>query len=117
MTRVYKLKKNLYGLKQAPRAWYGRIDSFLMSMDFTKSKVGPNLYLNVMDHEPDILLLYVDDLFLTRNEKHIKDCKKKLAEDERSWIDALFPSVESVAEPKKNIFELGKVCSLNIEKI
>ena len=27
------------------------------------------------------LLLYVDDLFLTGNEKHIKDCKKKLAEE------------------------------------
>ena len=37
-THVCKLKKALYGLKQAPRAWYGRIDSFLMSLEFTKSK-------------------------------------------------------------------------------
>ena len=39
-----KLKKALYGLKQAPRAWYGRIDNFLTSLDFTKSKDDPNLY-------------------------------------------------------------------------
>ena len=38
VTHPCKLKKALYGLKQAPRAWYGRIDSFLTSMGFTKSK-------------------------------------------------------------------------------
>jgi hypothetical protein len=31
-THVYILNKAIYGLKQAPRAWYGRIDSFLMSL-------------------------------------------------------------------------------------
>ena len=80
-TNVCKLKNDLYGLKQAPRAWYGRIYSFLTSLSFTKSIVDPNLYMKVMDDEPFILLLYVDDLFLTRNEKHIKDCKKKLYEE------------------------------------
>ena len=50
-------------------------------MDFTKSKFDPNLYLKVMDDEPDILLLYVDDLILSRNEKHITYFKKKLDEE------------------------------------
>ena len=68
-THVWKLKNALYGLKQAPRAWYGRIDSFLMSMGFTKSKADPNLYFKVIEDEDVILLLYVDDLFLTGNEK------------------------------------------------
>ena len=54
-THICKLKKALYGLKQAPRAWYERIDSFLLSMDFTKSKVDPNLYLKVVEDEPVIL--------------------------------------------------------------
>ena len=77
-THVCKLKKAMYGLKQAPRAWYGRIDSFPSNMDFTKSKADPNLYLNIVEDEPVILLLYVDDLFLTGNEKHIMESKKKL---------------------------------------
>ena len=81
VTHVYKLKKDLYGLKQAPRAWYGRIDSFLTSMGFTKSKYYPNFYMKIMDDEPVILLLYVDDLFLTRNEKQITESKKKLSEE------------------------------------
>ena len=63
------MKKALYGLKQDPRAWYERIDSFLTSMGFAKSKFHPNLYMKIMDDEPIILLLYVDDLFLTGNEK------------------------------------------------
>ena len=60
------MKKDLYGLKQAPRTWYGRIDSFLSNMGFTKSKVDPNLYLKVVEDEH--VILYVDDLFLTGNE-------------------------------------------------
>ena len=70
------MKKALYGLKQAPRAWYG---SFLSIMGFSKSKADPNLYLNVVEDEPVILLLYVDDLFLIRNEKQIMESKKELA--------------------------------------
>jgi hypothetical protein len=64
-SHVCKLKKSLYGLKQAPRAWYVRIDSFLTSLGFTKSKADSNIYFKVMNHEPVILLLYVDELFLT----------------------------------------------------
>ena len=77
-SHVCKLKKDLYGLKQAPRAWYGRIYIFLVSLGFTKSDEGSNLYHKVVDDEPLILVLYFDDLFLTRNEKLIIWCKKKL---------------------------------------
>ena len=81
VTHVRKLKMSLYGLKQALRACYGRIDSFLTSLGFTKSKFDPNLYMNIMDDNPAILILYADYLFLTGNEKQITDCKKKLAEE------------------------------------
>ena len=81
VTHVCKLKKTLYGLKQAPRSWYGRIDSFLISMEFTKIKVGPNIYLKVMDDEPFILLMYVDYLFLNGNEKQIIESNNKLSEE------------------------------------
>ena len=42
-SHVCKLKKSLYGLKQAPKTWYGRMDNFLMSLGFTKSKADSNL--------------------------------------------------------------------------
>jgi hypothetical protein len=78
-SHVCRLKKALYGLRQAPRAWYGRIDSFLTSLGFTKSKADSNLYFKIMDNEPVILLLYVDDLFLTGEEKLIAEYKQRLA--------------------------------------
>jgi hypothetical protein len=68
---VCNLKKALYGLKQAPRAWYARIDSYLMSLGFTKSDVDPNLYYKVESGCFLILFLYLDDLFLTGDEKLI----------------------------------------------
>ena len=47
-------------------------------MGFAKSKVDPNLYFKVIEDEPVILLLYVDNLFLIGNEKQIVECKKNL---------------------------------------
>jgi hypothetical protein len=73
------MKTHVWKLKQAPRDWYGRIDSFLMSLGFTKSKVDPNF--KIVNDGPIILLLYVDDLFLTDEDKLITDCKKKLADE------------------------------------
>jgi hypothetical protein len=80
-SHVCKMKKALYGLKQPPRASYGRIDSFLTSLGFTKSKAYSNLYFKVMNDEPVILLLYVDDLFLIGEENLITECKKRLASE------------------------------------
>ena len=51
-----------------------------MSMGFSKSKIDPILSYKVVEDEPVILLLYVDDLFLVGNEKQTVECKKKLAE-------------------------------------
>ena len=73
------MKKALYGLKQAPRAWYKRIDSYLMKLGFTRSNVDLNLYFKVDREKPLILVLYVDDLFLTSADPLIHQCKSKLA--------------------------------------
>jgi len=36
-----------------------------MKLGFTRSEADPNLYFKVEDDKPLILVLYVDDLFLT----------------------------------------------------
>jgi hypothetical protein len=50
-------------------------------LGFTKSKADSNLYFKVMNDEPMILLLYVDDLFLTGEENLITECKKRLTSE------------------------------------
>ena len=77
-SHVCRLKKALYGLKQAPKAWYGRINDYLQKMGFFKSDADPNLYYLVVENEPLMLVLYVDDLFLTGSSRLIGDCKKNL---------------------------------------
>ena len=77
-TYVCRLKKALYGLKQAPKVWYERIDSYLMKLGFTRSNVDPNLYFKVDKERPLILVLYVDDLFLTGADSLIHHCKREL---------------------------------------
>lgn len=67
-----------YGLEQAPRVWYERIDSYLSKLGFYKSNVDPNLYFKVVGNQPLILVLYVDDLFLTGEEQQIAWCKREL---------------------------------------
>jgi len=75
---VCRLKRALYRLKQAPGAWYGRIDTYLQQMGVVKSDVDPNLYYLMVEGEPLILVLYVDDLFLRGSSRLIDDCKRNL---------------------------------------
>ena len=49
-----------------------------MILGFTKIKSNSNLYYKVEGDGIMILLLYVDDLFLTGEDKPINECKKKL---------------------------------------
>ena len=74
------MKKALYGLKKEPRTWDDRIDSFLSILGFTKSKVDSNLYYKVEDGNPVILLLYVDDLFVTVVDGLISKMKSVIAD-------------------------------------
>ena len=76
---VCRLKKALHSLKQTPRTWYGKIDSFLSSLGFSKSKADSSLYYKVEDVKPVTLLLYVDDMFVTGMDGLIADTKINLA--------------------------------------
>ena len=77
----------MYGFKLAPRAWYDRIDGYLQKMGFIKSDANPIIYYLVVENEPLTLVLDVDDHFLARSSRLIKDCKKNLATefDIRIW--------------------------------
>ena len=76
-----RLKRVLYGMKQAPHAWYTRIDSYFTRLGFTKSEVNANFYHIVVKGKLWIIILYVDDLILTNDEKLIKSCKEDLARE------------------------------------
>lgn len=69
---VCKLNKALYGLKQAPRAWYSRMDSYLASQGLHKSTADTNLYFHIEGSLLTLLLLYVDDVYITgSNSSHV----------------------------------------------
>ena len=68
-------------MKQAPHAWFSCIDTYLQEMGFHKSDADPNLYYIVVGEDPIILVLYVDDLFITGAERLIEGCKKDLASE------------------------------------
>ena len=65
-------------MKQEPRTWYD-----VMRLGFTKSKGDSNLYFKVEDRRPVIILLYVDDLFLTGDDELIKDARRDLLQSSR----------------------------------
>ena len=69
----------MYGLKQASHAWYTRIDNYFTRLGFTKSEADENLYHIVVEGKLLIIVLYVDDLILTGDEKLIKSFKEDLA--------------------------------------
>jgi hypothetical protein len=50
-------------------------------MGFEKSEVDPNLYYIVVGEDPLILVLYVDDIFITGAERLIFGCKENLASE------------------------------------
>ena len=60
-----RLNKALYGLKQAPRAWHSKIDSSLSALGLQKAHADSNLYFANNAGRLTLLLLYVDDVYLT----------------------------------------------------
>jgi hypothetical protein len=115
-SHVCRLKKELYRLKQAPRAWYSRIDAYLQQLGFEKSEADPNLYFIVVGEDPLILLLYVDDIFITGVERLINSCKESLSSEfEMTYIGLMhyFLELEVWQEPGHIFLGQGKyVCDI-----
>ena len=62
---VCKMNRALYGLRQSPRMWYERIDTYLRSLGLTRSTSDYNMYYLGAGIDRLVLVLYVDDLFLS----------------------------------------------------
>ncbi|KAG7573078.1 Integrase catalytic core [Arabidopsis suecica] len=81
---VCRLHKAIYGLKQAPRAWFDKFSSYLLNYGFVCSPRDPSLFVYLKNNSIMLLLLYVDDMVLTGNDKTlISDLLKSLGTEFR----------------------------------
>ena len=81
--KVRRLKKALYGLKQSPRAWFGRFAKVMKEFGYKQSQGDHTLFIK---HSTaggvTALLVYVDDIIVTRNDEREKhDVKQRLAKE------------------------------------
>ena len=75
------LKRSLYGLKQASCAWYIKIDNYLTGLGFRKSDADAKNDHIMVEVKLLVIVLYVDDLILTSDEKLIRYCKEDLVRE------------------------------------
>jgi hypothetical protein len=78
MGHVCRLRRALYGMKQAPRAWFDRFSSVVTAAGFTPGDHDPALFVHISGRSRMLLLLYVDDMLITGNDKEyiafVKSC-------------------------------------------
>lgn len=73
--QVCLLHKALYGLQQVHRAWYLQLQIFLIDNDFQNSQSNSSLFFKVTFDVKIHILVYVDDIIITKNiESHVADC-------------------------------------------
>ncbi|CAL2251991.1 unnamed protein product [Prunus armeniaca] len=66
---VCKLRKALYGLKQSPRAWFGRFTMTMKNNGFKQCNSNHTLFLKYRKGKVTSLIIYVDDMIITGNDK------------------------------------------------
>ena len=78
--KVCRLRKALYELKQSPRAWFGRFVRVMKAIGYRQSQEDHTLFFkHLASGGVTILLVYVDDIIVTRNdEKEKQDLKQCL---------------------------------------
>ncbi|PNX88803.1 pentatricopeptide repeat-containing protein mitochondrial-like, partial [Trifolium pratense] len=77
---VCKLQKALYGLKQSPRAWFGRFNTAMKKFGFKQSHSDHTLFLKHRNRKVTALIIYVDDMIITGDDKEeISKLQKHLA--------------------------------------
>ncbi|KAI3412713.1 uncharacterized protein J3R85_017059 [Psidium guajava] len=77
--QVCHLRRALYGLKQAPRAWFEKFSDAIRSAGFTQSEADHAMFVHTSSTGCTILLLYVDDMIITGDDRaHIEHTKRHL---------------------------------------
>nr|GEY69480.1 putative ribonuclease H-like domain-containing protein [Tanacetum cinerariifolium] len=114
---VCLLKKSLYGLKQSPRAWFGRFTLAMKNNGFKQSNSDHTLFLNHRGNLITCLIIYVDDMIVTGDDKEeITKLKKYLfTEFEMKDLGRLkyFLGIE-VLRSKQGIFMCQKRYTLDL---
>ena len=79
--KVYKLRKSLYGLKQSSRAWFECFGRAVRRHGYCQSQADHTMfYKHSKEGKIAILIVYVDDIILTRDDSaELKKKKKKKA--------------------------------------
>jgi len=70
---VCKLKQSLYGLKQVPRTWFKKFRTTLLRLSFVQSQYNSSLFMCKTSIGLILLLVYVDDIVITRTESKLID--------------------------------------------
>jgi len=113
---VCRLKKPLYGLKQALKVWSNKIGQYLVTSGFQTSNANFSLYVKKTDHGIVVIVIYVDDLIITKdNDADIFDLKKLLKQKfEMKDLGELryFFGIEVIQSPK-GIWLLQRQYALN----
>jgi hypothetical protein len=100
-----RLKKALYGLKQARKVWLDKMGQYFVTSGFQTSNTDFSLYVKNTDHGIIIIVIYVDDLIVTRNnDVNIFDLNKLLKQKfEMKDLGELcyFLGIEVIQSPKR----------------
>lgn len=64
---MYANSTSLYGLKQGPIVWFKNFHHALVALGFTSTKSEQSLFVNITPRTSTYILVYVDDILLTRN--------------------------------------------------
>ncbi|KAF3772145.1 Retrovirus-related Pol polyprotein from transposon TNT 1-94 [Nymphaea thermarum] len=64
-----KLKKALYGLKQSPRAWFERLRLVMKKHGYKQGNGDHTLFVKRIESKVTLLLVYVDDMIVTGDDK------------------------------------------------
>jgi Reverse transcriptase (RNA-dependent DNA polymerase) len=68
---VCKLKKSIYGFNQASHQWYFKFHQVIISFGFEPNLVDECIYHKFSGSKFVFLVLYVDDILLTSNDKNM----------------------------------------------